>query len=234
MRKSLFTAIATLVMSMVCVCALAYNPGERTKHLLGHTLNSHKHPVHIVIEKTIDVKSLYKPEVYESLPEAAKKRTNRAIFDEANGIYAERSVTLDGEGKVVADYTYFCKGGRWYYINFLEKSYDSIPEVYGVAQSFTDTMTGWFNMTPVMGNDPKTGLDFDRLMKENGGSLYYFFDKDTDVWRGYGRSAADMFKVVEVSDVVDTETAFATPPEDYTRVPNAQMRNYSNKIFMNK
>lgn len=234
MKKSFFTVIAAMVMSMACACAFAFNPGERTMHLLGQTLNSTKHPVHLVIEKTMDMKDIYKKEAYEALPEAGKKRTNRAIFDEANGIYAERSITLDGEGKVLADYTYFCKGGRWYYINFVDKTYDSIPEVYGVAKSFTDTMTGWFNMPPTMGNDPKTGMDFDRLSKETGGALYYFYEKDTNNWKGYGRNVNDMFNVIELSEVVDTEKAFATPPADFTRVPNAQMRNYSNRLFMKK
>ncbi len=43
-----------------------------------------------------------------------------------------------------------------------------------------------------------------------------------------------MLKVVELSEVVDEEKAFATPPEDFKRVPNAQMRNYSNRLFMKR
>ena len=232
MRKSLFTAISTLALSMACACALAYNPGERTMHLLGQTLNSTKHPVHLVLEKTMDMKDVYKKEAYDALPEAGKKRTNRAIFDEANGIYAERNTTLDGEGKVISDYTYFVKNRRWYFIDFVNKTYDDIPEVLGVSKSFTDMMTGWFNVQPMMGNDPNSGLDFDRLSKANGGLLYFFYEKDSDVWKGYGRNANDMFKVLELSDVVNKETAFATPPAEYSRVPNAQMRNYSNRLFM--
>ena len=57
MKKSLFTVIAAMVMSMACACALAYNPGERTMHLLGQTLNSTKHPVHLVVEKTMEDKT---------------------------------------------------------------------------------------------------------------------------------------------------------------------------------
>lgn len=235
MIKSLLTFITTAILGMVCACALAFDPGERTMHLLGNTLNSHKHPVHIVVEKTIDMKNIYPKETYDALPEARKKSINRIIFDEANGIYAERSITLDGDRNVLFDSTYFCKDGLWYYIDFIDKTYDTIPEVYGASRSFRETMTGWFNMPPVMGNDPDTGLDYDLLTKESGGTYYYFFEKDTGIWKGYGPNVNDMLKVVEVSDVVDVEKAFATPTEEYVRVPNKQMRSFSNNsVFMKK
>ena len=45
MKTSLRTLFLTFVFTMLCTAmAFAYNPGQRTIHLLGETLNSDKHP----------------------------------------------------------------------------------------------------------------------------------------------------------------------------------------------
>ena len=53
-----------------------YNPGQRTIHLLGETLNSDKHPVHLVVTQTIDMREVLTAEAYAKLPTAQQKRTN--------------------------------------------------------------------------------------------------------------------------------------------------------------
>ena len=111
MRKFLLslTAVFTLMLfNAACVMA--------TIELLGGALNSDKHPVHLVVEQTIDMKEVLEPEAYAKLTAAQKVHYIRTEYNEMNGINAERSVTTDGEGKVVRDYCSFAKGGRWYFI----------------------------------------------------------------------------------------------------------------------
>ena len=57
MKTSFRTLFLTFVFTMLCTAmAFAYNPGQRTIHLLGDTLNSDKHPVHLVVTQTIDMR----------------------------------------------------------------------------------------------------------------------------------------------------------------------------------
>ena len=59
MKTSLRTLFLTFVFTMLCTAmAFAYNPGQRTIHLLGETLNSDKHPVHLVVTQTIDMREV--------------------------------------------------------------------------------------------------------------------------------------------------------------------------------
>ena len=51
-----------------------YNPGQRTIHLLGETLNSDKHPVHLVVTQTIDMREVLTAEAYAKLPTAQAKQ----------------------------------------------------------------------------------------------------------------------------------------------------------------
>ena len=76
MKTSLRTLFLTFVFTMLCTAmAFAYNPGQRTIHLLGETLNSDKHPVHLVVTQTIDMREVLTPEAYAKLPTAQQKRT---------------------------------------------------------------------------------------------------------------------------------------------------------------
>lgn len=69
--------IFDLCFTMLCTAmAFAYNPGQRTIHLLGETLNSDKHPVHLVVTQTIDMREVLTAEAYAKLPAAQQKRTN--------------------------------------------------------------------------------------------------------------------------------------------------------------
>lgn len=77
MKTSLRTLFLTFVFTMLCTAmAFAYNPGQRTIHLLGETLNSDKHPVHLVVTQTIDMREVLTAEAYAKLPAAQQKRTN--------------------------------------------------------------------------------------------------------------------------------------------------------------
>lgn len=112
MKTSLRTLFLTFVFTMLCTAmAFAYNPGQRTIHLLGNTLNSDKHPVHLVVTQTIDMREVLTAEAYAKLPTAQQKRTNRTEYNEANGINAERITTTDGDGKVIKDTASFVKNG---------------------------------------------------------------------------------------------------------------------------
>lgn len=74
MKKSVLLLILTFVFTMLCATtSLAYQPGQRTFQLLGQTLNSDKHPVHLVVTQTIDMSEVLTPEAYAKLPEAQKK-----------------------------------------------------------------------------------------------------------------------------------------------------------------
>ncbi len=137
MKKSVLLLILTFVFTMLCATtSLAYQPGQRTFQLLGQTLNSDKHPVHLVVTQTIDMSEVLTPEAYAKLPEAQKKRINRTEYNEAHGINAERITTCDGEGKVLKDNVSFVKGGYWYSIDYVNKTYDRLPELPGMSVAF--------------------------------------------------------------------------------------------------
>lgn len=105
MRKFLLslTAVFTLMLfNAACVMAAEFGPGQRRIELLGGALNSDKHPVHLVVEQTIDMKEVLDPDAYAKLTAAQKVHYIRTEYNEMNGINAERSVTTDGEGKVCA------------------------------------------------------------------------------------------------------------------------------------
>ena len=147
MKTSLRTLFLTFVFTMLCTAmAFAYNPGQRTIHLLGDTLNSDKHPVHLVVTQTIDMREVLTAEAYAKLPTAQQKRTNRTEYNEANGINAERITTTDGDGKVIKDTVSFVKNGYWYTIDYLNKNYDRVPELPGMSVPFAETLISWFNV----------------------------------------------------------------------------------------
>lgn len=231
MKTSLRTLFLTFVFTMLCTTmAFAYNPGQRTIHLLGETLNSDKHPVHLVVTQTIDMREVLTAEAYAKLPTAQQKRTNRTEYNEANGINAERITTTDGDGKVIKDTVSFVKNGYWYTIDYLNKNYDRVPELPGMSMPFAETLISWFNVRPQGGNDAVTGYDYDKMTKGTN-SLNFYYAKDTADWKGYEVSYLPIFKVLEVSNTVDEATAFALPPADFKAVANPSMRAYANRLL---
>ena len=231
MKTSFRTLFLTFAFTMLCTAmAFAYNPGQRTIQLLGETLNSDKHPVHLVVTQTIDMREVLTPEAYAKLPVAQQKRTNRTEYNEANGINAERITTTDGDGKVIKDTVSFVKNGYWYTIDYLNKNYDKVPELPGMSMPFAETLISWFNVRPQSGNDVTTGYDYDNMTKGTN-SLNFYFEKDTANWKGYEVNYLPIFKVVEVSNTVDEATAFALPPADFKAVANPSMRAYANRLL---
>ena len=230
MGKSIRVLFLTFLMTIMCAAvALAYNPGQRTIKLLGQTLNSDKHPVHLVVSQTIDMKDVLTTDAYAKLPDAQKKRTSRTEYNELNGISAERATIIDGEGKVIKDTVNFCKGGYWYAIDYLHKTYDRVPELPGMSVPFAETLISWFNARPTDGFDEAKGYDYDKMTKGNN-TLSFYFEKGTDKWVGYETAYLPMFKVVEVSEVVD-EAVFNLPPEDYKQVADPAMRSFANRLM---
>ncbi len=234
MKKSLRTLLLTLALMLSCaVAAAAYNPGQRTYNVLGNILNSDRHPVHLVVTQTIDMRDVLTAEAYAKLTPAQQKRFNRTEYNEAKGINAERITTTDGEGTVIKDTVSFVKGGYWYTINYVSKTYDRIPELPGMSLPFAETLTTWFTTRPEGGTDAVTGYDYDKVIKGNN-ELYFYYEKDTDNWKGYEVSYLPMFNVIEVSQTVDTETAFALPPADFKQVADQSMRNYANRLMQKR
>ena len=231
MRKSLLVLMLACIFTLInAVAALAYNPGQRTIQLLGSTLNSDKQPVHLVVTQKIDMAEILTPEAYNKLTTAQKVRYSRTEYNEANGINAERNTMTDGEGKVISDTNTFIKGGYWYTIDYVNKTYDRLPELHGMSMPFAETFISWFGVRPEAGVDVATGYDYDKMTKGSN-SLYFYYEKGTTNWKGYEVSYLPMFKVDEVSNVVDAETAFALPPADFKQKPNEGMRNFANRLM---
>lgn len=231
MKKSFLVFIVTCLLTMLCsAAALAYNPGQRTFKLLGNTLNSDKHPVHLVVKQQIDMADVLTAEAYNNLPTAQRVRNIRNEYNEMNGIYAEHVTITDGDSKVISDSNTFVKGGYWYTVDYANKTYDRLPELPGMSKPFAETLVSWFAVRPEGGYDQVSGFDYDKVVKGSN-ELYFYFDKDTENWRGYEVSYLPRFDVVECSDVVDAQTAFALPPADFKQVPNQAMRNFANRLM---
>lgn len=236
MKKFLFSLVAAcmlIIFNTVCAFAAGFGPGQRTIELLGGALNSDKHPVHLVVQQTIDMKEVLEPEAYDKLTAAQKVHYIRTEYNEMNGINAERSVTTDGEGKNTSDYCTFAKDGRWYFIDYVNKTYDELPELPGMSLPFAETLVSWFNERPQSGIDSITGDDYDR-MTQGERVMFFYFAKGTADWKGYEVNTLPRFNVVEMSQTVDAEKAFALPPADFTRKANEQMRNYAAGLMRNK
>lgn len=231
MRKSLLVLMLACIFTLInAVAAFAYNPGQRTIQLLGSTLNSDKQPVHLVITQKIDMAEILTPEAYNKLTPAQRVRYSRTEYNEANGINAERNTKKDGEGKIISDTTSFIKGGYWYTIDYVNKTYDRLPELPGMSMPFAETLISWFSVRPEGGVDAVTGYDYDKMTKGSN-SLYFYYEKDTANWKGYKVSYLPIFNVEEISNVVDVEAAFALPPADFKQKPNEGMRNFANRLM---
>ena len=230
MGKSMRILLFTFLMTVMCAAvALAYNPGQRTIKLLGQTLNSDKHPVHLVVSQTIDMRDVLTADAYNNLPTAKKKRTSRTEYNENNGIAAKRATIIDGEGKIIKDNVDFCKDGFWYAIDLVNKTYDRVPALPGMSSPFAESLIGWFNVRPVGGNDAATGYDYDRMTKGNN-TLTFYYEKDTEKWLGYQTAYLPFVKVEEVSNVAD-ESYFALPSAEYKQVADPAMRARAQSIM---
>lgn len=251
MKKTIVSLLLASFLTLVCTtAAFAYEPGRRTVQLLGNTLNSDKHAVHIVLEQILDKKGVLKEDVYNALPEAEKRIVNRAEYNEYKGVYAERNTSYDGAGNVIKDVVRFVKGGRYYMIDHKNKACDSLPEILGMSASYAETFKPFFihnpllaqqmkaagktplDTKPQMGFDEESGCDYDLLTTDSGMRLMVLFEKDSDKWVGIKRRGWPIQKAIEVSEEVDPEVAFALPPADYKHVPDQLMRNYANRTVL--
>lgn len=231
MRKTLLVLTLACIFTLInAVAALAYNPGQRTIQLLGSTLNSDRQPVHLVVTQKIDMAEILTPEAYNKLTQAQKVRYSRTEYNEANGINAERNTMTDGEGKVLSDTNTFIKGGYWYTVDYVNKTYDRLPELPGMSMPFAETLISWFSVKPEAGVDAVTGYEYDKMTKGSN-SLYFYYEKGTANWKGYEVSYLPMFQVEELSNNVNVEAAFALPPADFKQKPNEGMRNFANRLM---
>lgn len=231
MRKTLLVLTLACIFTLInAVAVLAYNPGQRTIQLLGSTLNSDRQPVHLVVTQKIDMAEILTPEAYNKLTQAQKVRYSRTEYNEANGINAERNTMTDGEGKVLSDTNTFIKGGYWYTVDYVNKTYDRLPELPGMSMPFAETLISWFSVKPEAGVDAVTGYEYDKMTKGSN-SLYFYYEKGTANWKGYEVSYLPMFQVEELSNNVNVEAAFALPPADFKQKPNEGMRNFANRLM---
>lgn len=230
MNKRLMITVVFLLAVLSSAVCMAYNPGQRTFRLLGETLNSDKHAVHLVVSQKIDMADVLTKEAYAALANAQKVRYVRTEYNELNGINAEHVTITDGDGNIISDSNTFVKGGYWYTVDYAKKTYDRIPELPGMSMPFAETLVSWFAKKPESGNDPVTGYDYDKMVKGSN-ELFFYYEKDTDKWTAYEVSYLPIFNVVEYSEQVDATAAFALPPDDFKQVPNQTMRNFANKIM---
>lgn len=211
--------------------AWAYEAGERTIRLLGEVLNSDKHPVHLVLEQTIELKELLTPEAYAKLAPEDRVRRSWTEYNERDGLYGERNTTTNGAGQVVRDIASFNKEGRWYSIDYLHQTYDELPLVEGMSPAFAETLVSWFGQRPTMGHNAKLGLDYDCLHKGEGEQLFFYYAKDGSAWQGMQEKNMPYVTVLEVSQVVE-EGAYQLPPAGFQRVPNEVMRAVAQRLLL--
>lgn len=230
MKKFLRIFMAMCVFSLMAAVASAYNPGQRTYHVLGNILNSDKHPVHLIVQQKIDMKDILAREGYDALSPADKVRLSRTEYNEADGIYAQRITVTNLDGKIISDTASFVKDGYWYTIDYVKKTYDRLPELPGMQHKpFAESLISWFAARPEAGMDELTGYDYDRMTKGTQ-QLYFYYGKDSEVWKGYKFTALPFFEVVEIGDVVDKAAAFALPPENFVQWANPFMRARANSL----
>lgn len=231
MRKSLTVLLLACVFTVLgAACAYAYAPGQRAMEVMSNVLNSRRHPLHLVVEQRVDVSELMNPdELAEQNPEQTE-RIIRTEYNETRGIFQEHVTISDGDGTLLSDVVTFTRGGFWYKIDYLNKTYDRIPEVIGMSVSLSDNLAKWFVAPLSSGIDHDTGYDYDKVLRGED-ALVFFFERDTDIWKGYRISYLPYYRVVEVSEEVDLETAFALPPEDFTQKADSEMRSYGGRLM---
>lgn len=235
MKKSIFTAFVVMGLSLVTAVASAadFKPGQRTYRLLGATLNSDVHPVHFAVEQTVDMKKMLPADKYAALAPEKRIVVHRTEYDELNGTTAERNIKMDATGKVEQDITRFVNGKYWFSINRTSKAYDRIPAVEGSSRAFAEQLVPWFDKTPDSGYDAALDLDYDRMLMGSR-TLTFYYEKGTDKWVGYAVSGMPMYKVVELSQVVNSEEAFRLPKEGegYRRLEDKVIRAYAERVVL--
>lgn len=229
--KKLATLFLAGAMTLMASVAMAYEPGQRAYHVLGSMLNSDYHPVHLVVEQKIDKKGLVDPQKYKSMSEAERIVINRTEYNEIDGMLSERNIKMDGAGKVTQDIVRFIKDGRWYSVDHVYKTYDNIPAIRDGMRPFAENFVGWFGKSPEGGIDEATGLDFDRVVM-GVRTLTFYFEKDSLKWVGYEISSLPGFKVIELSEQVNVDKAFAMPGEGYKKYPDMVMRKTADRSFI--
>lgn len=231
MKKKIASLFLAGVLTMMASVAMAYDPGQRTYHILGSILNSDYHPVHLVVEQRVNLKGMVDAAKYASMTEAERVIINRTEYNEVEGKLSERNIKMNGEGKITQDITRFIKDGKWYSIDRVGKTYDAIPVIRDGMRPFAENFVGWFSGKPEAGVQEESGLDFDRMVM-GVRTLTFFYEKDSLNWVGYEVSSLPPFKVVEVSDKVDESVAFALPDEEYKRYPDNVMRKTAERSFI--
>ncbi len=177
MKRSLLTFLICCLLTLASSIAAAaqYMPGQRTFRLLGETLNSDKHPVHLVVEQKLDMAGFLQPEAYEKLAPEQRIRVIRTEYNEQGSIFAEHHRVTDMEGNILAETNTFVKNGYWYMIDYLNKSYDRLPELPGMSVAFAETLVNWFGTRPLGGYDEEKGWDYDQMSKERTSEFLYFY-----------------------------------------------------------
>ncbi|MCQ2381438.1 MAG: hypothetical protein MJ032_03735 [Acidaminococcaceae bacterium] len=233
LNKFVCTAIA------LCVCGVnaisfAYETGERSKKIFEDLLNPSKHNVHIVLIQKIDMSEVLSNEAYQQLEPEERIHYNRYEYNETSALCAERQTTYDGNGRIIKDINTFAKENQWFSIDYVNKTYDRLPELLGMVKNFRETFVPYFeDSMPESGFDDYTGYDYDKRYKSDK-EVYFYFEKDTDILKGYEISGYPRYNVMEFSQEVDVKRAFALPPEDYLRQPNEAMRAYATKLIASR
>ena len=233
MLRYLCSTALTLLLTAACFSADAFEIGERSKKLYEEILNSSKQNLHIVLVQKIDMSEILSPDAYKQLQPSQRVRYNRYEYNETNALSAERQTTFDGAGRIVKDVNSFARGQQWYSIDYVNKTYDRLPELPGMVHNFRDQFAPYFSDTlPEGGFDDFTGYDYDRRYKTDK-EIYFYFEKDTDTFKGYEISSSARFNVTELSTEVNVENAFSLPPKNFRRQANEAMRAYATKLVGN-
>jgi len=230
MYKKLALTGMIFLMSTACLVTSAYEIGERSSKLFNESFDYTKHNLHLVVVQKIDMSEILSADAFQQLKPSQRVRYNRFEYNETSALSAERQTTYDGTGRIIKDINCFAKGGNWYSIDYINETYDRLPELPGMVRNFRDSLAAYFtDSMPEGGFDEFTGYDYDRRYKSDK-EIYFYFDKDTDKFRGYEISGNPRFNVMEFNDQVNVERAFALPPEDYRRQANESMRAYATKL----
>ncbi len=228
--KTFALGAATLVLSGLCLATHAFEIGERSAKLFNDVLDTSKHNLHLVVVQKIDMSEVLSPEAFQALKPYQRVRYNRYEYNETSALSAERQTTYDGAGRIVKDVNSFAKGGQWYSIDYVNKTYDRLPELPGMTRSIADQFSPYFaDGMPEGGFEEITGYDFDRRYKADK-EIYFYFTKGTDQFRAYTITGTPRYNILEISDQIDMEKAFALPPEDFKRQANEAMRSYAAKL----
>jgi len=229
--KSAALSITTLALCGLCLAANAFEIGERSTKLFNDILDTSKHNLHMIVVQKIDMSEVLSPEAFQALKPHQRVRYNRFEYNETSALSAERQTTFDGAGRIVKDVNSFAKGGQWYSIDYLNKTYDRLPELPGMTHSIADMFAPYFaDGMPEGGFDEMTGYDFDRRYKADK-EIYFYFDKGTDVFKAYSVTGAARYNIVSIDNQIDMEKAFGLPPENFKRQANEAMRSYAAKLI---